>query len=324
MRQCDNTRSRLEIIVFCSIVIPTHNRETILDRTLGSVAQVQLPTDVKVELIVVANACTDCTVAVVEKHATQFPFPIRCVQEPVPGLGVARNRCVREAAGDIVAFLDDDVQLDHEWLVAICEGFRDYPEHGVMSGRVTLWWEAVSRPEWLSPEIEWVLSSNECGNECIEIALPSNVIGANFAIRRTVWDQIGPFRHDLDRIGQSLLGGGEIEFLYRAKWANIRGKYLPRAHILHWVAPKRVTEDYFRNVAFGSGMSRVIMKPKYTPVTYLRALVGFTYLAIRHGTLGLFAAIRKDKSRQMIHMVRRLIGTGGLTALCRRTFGRAA
>ena len=138
-----------------SILIPTHNRAEILRRTLSSLAAVTVPSGVDAEVVVVANGCTDRTEAVVDEIAAQMPFPTRCIPEPQLGLNVARNRAIREARHEsqVLVFLDDDVALDQQWLVALKEAFETTPAD-VVAGKLTLWWEAVTRPEWMTPEME--------------------------------------------------------------------------------------------------------------------------------------------------------------------------
>ncbi len=95
------------------------------------------------ELLVIANACTDNTREVVETMMTQFTFPVRVIEEPAVGLNHARNLAVREAAWDTLAFLDDDVGLEPGWLEGILEAF-EFPTGGrpvdIVAGAVKLWW----------------------------------------------------------------------------------------------------------------------------------------------------------------------------------------
>src|SRR5215213_8586848 len=99
-----------------SILIPTHNRRDVLVRTIESLRQLRVPPGVEVELVVVANACTDDTVAMVNCEAASMRIPISCVVEPEPGLSIARNRCIAQARHEILAFLDDDVWVEPGWL----------------------------------------------------------------------------------------------------------------------------------------------------------------------------------------------------------------
>ena len=52
-----------------SVLIPTHNRRDLLGRTLDSLAAVRVPAGVAVEVIAVANNCTDGTEQLVAERA---------------------------------------------------------------------------------------------------------------------------------------------------------------------------------------------------------------------------------------------------------------
>ena len=61
---------------------------------------------------------------------------VRVVRETRPGISAARNRGLQEARGEIVAFTDDDVEVDRRWLRAIGERFARAPELAAVTGLV--------------------------------------------------------------------------------------------------------------------------------------------------------------------------------------------
>jgi hypothetical protein len=96
-----------------SVVIATRERPELLRACLRS-----LPAG-EAEVLVVDNAPrSDATRRVAEEAG------VRYLVEPRPGAALARNRGLAEARGDIVAFLDDDVVADADWLSATVGGFR--------------------------------------------------------------------------------------------------------------------------------------------------------------------------------------------------------
>lgn len=295
-----------------SVLIPTHNRRDLLGRTLDSLAAVRVPAGVSVELVVVANNCTDGTEHLVTERAVAMPFPTRAVSEPAPGLNNARNCGVAEAAGDWLAFLDDDVWVSDGWL----EGLTAVAEkHAAdfLGGHVELWWEAVERPAWLTRDMEWMLSNNEGGSDVYRLGPTGGLVGANFAVRRAVVDKVGPFRPDLDRVGDRLLGGGESEFVQRAVRAGFAGYYAPGMSVKHWVAPHRVSPAYLTGVSAGYGYARVLMKPDWGPRAAARAVLGHLYLAARHGLAGLAGG-----PSAIGHRCLAAAGRAGLSAAVRR------
>jgi GT2 family glycosyltransferase len=60
----------------------------------------------------------------------------RVVGEPRPGISAARNAGLAAATGEIVAFTDDDVEVDRRWLSALCERFARQPELAAVTGLV--------------------------------------------------------------------------------------------------------------------------------------------------------------------------------------------
>ncbi|MEZ0167942.1 glycosyltransferase family 2 protein [Microvirga sp. TS319] len=89
-----------------SVVIPTHNRLPELRRCLDALAQQDFPNDC-MEVVVVADGCTDGTVEALSQAT--FAFPLRLITQSPRGAAAARNRGAREASGTILLFLDDDV-----------------------------------------------------------------------------------------------------------------------------------------------------------------------------------------------------------------------
>ncbi len=290
-----------------SILIPTHNRGAILDRTLDSLSRMRRPAGVEAEVVVVANACTDDTEQRVRGRAPSFPIPLRCVAEPVAGLGVARNACVRNSSLPICALLDDDVWVEAGWLEAIIEMYRD-PAAAMVAGRAELWWEAVPRPEWLTPLMEMALSGIDLGPASFEMIRP-DAVGANFSFRRSVYADVGPFRTDLDRVGTQLLGGGETYFIREAMKRGHKLFYSPNVSVKHWVAPHRIEAPYLTGVTFGSSYANVIMKERYGALDALRSVglgvartlwftpaVIWSNLSHNHG-LGVWARTRRAAGR---------------------------
>ena len=97
-----------------SVVIPTFNEEKTIRSALEALSrQTVLP----VEVIVVDNGSADGTKGVVEKFIQTTPSPkTLLLAETKRGPSAARNRGIRGANGDIVAFLDADSIPKGEWV----------------------------------------------------------------------------------------------------------------------------------------------------------------------------------------------------------------
>jgi FkbM family methyltransferase len=293
-----------------SILIPTHNRGSILDRTLDSLALIRRPAGVAVEVVVVANACTDDTERRISTRTVGFPMPLRCVTEPVVGLGAARNACVRNSTLDICALLDDDVWVEPDWLEGLVSMYTLTPA-SMVAGRAELWWEAVPRPEWITPLMEMSLSGIDLGSNVLEMRTP-DAVGANFSFRRAVFDEVGPFRTDLDRVGAQLLGGGDTYFIREALRRGHRLFYAPGASVKHWVAPHRVGDEYLAGVTFGSSYANVIMKERYGPLDAARSISLGLARMVGFAPIWAWAAVTGNAGLRVLARTRRAAGRGQL------------
>src|SRR3712207_9429193 len=77
----------------------------------------------------------DSTRRVVQAVAEADPR-FRYVREPRPGLSCARNRGLAEARGEVLAYTDDDVAVDPDWVQGLLRGFQRRPATGCVTGLV--------------------------------------------------------------------------------------------------------------------------------------------------------------------------------------------
>lgn len=115
-----------------SVIIATYNRAEFLRETLHALTLQTRPPD---QLVVVDNNSSDHTCAVVEQFSELLPLTY--VFEPQQGVAFARNRGIRHAAGEIIAFTDDDCIPDPQWLEYLELPFIRDPSIGLVGGRIS-------------------------------------------------------------------------------------------------------------------------------------------------------------------------------------------
>jgi glycosyltransferase involved in cell wall biosynthesis len=230
-----------------TVAVCTRDRPEDLQRCLE--ALVRLPDDGQ-ELLVVDNCpSTDATRRLLESYGR-----VRYVCEERPGLDIARNRALREARHEVVAFTDDDAVSDPGWLRALLRNFDD---------PLVLCVTGLTMPLELETEAqEWFERYSPFGRGFRRTVFDRRNInpltagkvgaGVNMALRRNVIERVGPFDEALDA-GTRTRSGGETEMFSRILARGYRIVYDPAA--LNWHRHRRTWEELRQTLySYGVGV----------------------------------------------------------------------
>lgn len=234
-----------------SVLICTHNRALLLERVLDSINRARRP-DEGAEILVIANACTDETHRVLESYVQNIGerLPLRWIAEPTAGKSHALNRAMSEIHTPLTAFVDDDHRVDENYLVAIEEASKTWPDAGLYCGRIL--------PDWDGTEQAWVHDTGpyriyplpvpryDLGAERRIITAEEGPIpgGGNLVMRRHVFGLAGQFSTELGPHGHDLGGGEDSEYVLRAMARGVRCRYTPDIVQFHYVDPERLKLTY--------------------------------------------------------------------------------
>jgi GT2 family glycosyltransferase len=134
-----------------SVIIPTHKRAEILNRTLSALACQTLPA-AEFEVVVVADACQDDTVAQVACSIPKMPYRLHLFCHSARSAAATRNFGAALARGDILLFLDDDVVPQPELVQAhLLAAGQDRVNLGYSKPRLSerpSWWQQNARLWW--------------------------------------------------------------------------------------------------------------------------------------------------------------------------------
>jgi GT2 family glycosyltransferase len=211
-----------------TVVLCTRDRPRQLERCLASLAQLD---DDDHEILVVDNHDRPAV------DPAAVPPRGRVVHEPRTGLDVARNRGITEAAGDVVAFIDDDCEADPRWLDGLRCAFAD-PAVAIVTGRV--------RPASLAQPSQRYFESyfsfdrgtlrrrfTPWDRRPFYPLWPGPLgTGCNMAMRRPLLEEVGAFDEALD-MGSSIGGGGDLDMFARFLDRGLVAEYTPDALVWH-------------------------------------------------------------------------------------------
>jgi glycosyltransferase involved in cell wall biosynthesis len=291
-----------------SVVLSTYNRGPLLHDALRSVLAQDPAAAPDFELIVVDNNSTDDTRTVVEAFAAA-DNRVHYVFEHEQGLSFARNTGIRCARASLIAFTDDDVRIEANWLAAIVGAFEEQPEAAVVGGRVLPIWPATP-PAWLTRDHWAPLALVDHGDAAVSVTLdnPICLVGACTAYRRSVFDEVGLFASDLQRVKNGIGSLEDHEFLLRVLRSGRTGLYDPRIVVHAEVQCDRIERHYHRRWHAGHGHFHALLRSEEMERTTVGTLFGVPAHLYRQaaGDVGawLLARARHDEARAFIHELR--------------------
>jgi len=167
-----------------------------------------------------------------------------------------RNVGIRTASGEIVAFIDDDVVAEKDWLEKLTEPFQSADVIAV-GGRAIPIWSNGTRPSWFPEELDWIVG-------CTYKGLPvkgneiRNVPGCNMAFRKETFEQVGFWETEMGARRQSQKGGEEAELCLRIKHKIPKALilYQPYATIRHRVPSHRASLKWVFKNSFDQGICK--------------------------------------------------------------------
>jgi glycosyltransferase involved in cell wall biosynthesis len=243
-----------------TIAVCTWNRARLVEQTLHSLTQLEVPPGLNWEVVVINNNSPDRTATVLESFASKLP--LRHFLETNQGIAFARNRAVSEARGDVILWTDDDVRVKPHWLAGYADAFTKHPECGFFGGPVELSFEG-NPPAWLLGGMDAI------GGALGQVRVPGDTpigegaqlpFNCNMAVRRAHHLAM-PYDTRYGRKATSLMSGEETVFLRALLNQGVRGRWLTAVSVLHTVPIERQSVVYLRKALTGVGRELGLRSP---------------------------------------------------------------
>ena len=249
-----------------SVLICTHNpRPAYLERVLAALQTQTLPKE-QWELLIIDNASHDPLSSRVDLSWHQ---QARVIREDELGLTPARLRGIKESAGELLVFVDDDNVLAFEYLEHALAIAGEFPILGAWGGSLVGEFEMLP-PYWARNYLKFLavreiaedLWTNDLKHSR---ALP---IGAGLW-----WENCGrsvcgavaedPLRRALDRQGLSLMGGGDLDLALASRGKGLGFGVFCRLKVKHLISTARLSVDYLTRMVEAGTASGIIVLSLY-------------------------------------------------------------
>ncbi len=223
-----------------SICIASFRRPRGLGRLLDSLARLKLPSGLAVEIIVVDNDAAGSAAAVVEAR-TEVLSHLRYLVEPRQNIAHARNLALSEARGEWVMFVDDDEEVNEDWLAGYMRLF-DRVECDGAFGPVLPRLERVGA-SWLDVDTFYTRPRHFTGAPLAARDLRTS----NAMLRRHLFED----RRFDPRFGRT--GGSDSELFGRMSRSGARFLWCDDAPVIEFVPPERHRLGWLARRAFRGG-----------------------------------------------------------------------
>ena len=241
-----------------SVILPTCNR---VQLALDCIASILQGDYADFEIIVVDQ---DASRALEQALSARFGGDPRIIYHFLDkaALDHARNIGIDLARGQVLVFVDDDVEVDKAWLRAYVNAFEAIcPDPGIIAGRLDPLWLSPP-PKWLPEDRKYLFGIYPADGTLRPMPESDLPIGANFAVHHGIIDQVGRFDERLDYSyarKTSMISGGDSLFSLKAKQAGYSIYYQPAARAWHKLSNRKLTKKYFLARSFWDGVTLIIV-----------------------------------------------------------------
>ena len=238
-----------------AVIIPTHNRKDLLERTIDSVIACNCPQDLSLRMLVIENGGQFGVEDLISAKVSWLPIEYRYLENG--NKSAALNSVLDDLDDSLVIFLDDDVRVCSDMLIHYAEALAHNPEGYFFGGPMLIDYDTPP-PEWL---IDYLPVSVK--GWCPETYVPAHpgvlwFMGCNWAAFVRDIKRAGGFD---PKLGPGSPGTGQETAMQQALVATgVKPVYVPGAVVWHYVPESRCSVEWAIERAFKNGFSDGLTK----------------------------------------------------------------
>jgi glycosyltransferase involved in cell wall biosynthesis len=204
-----------------SVISPVYNAENDIHELLNSLLNLDYPQNL-FKIIIVDNKSTDNTKEIVKKYSVKL-----LEENDIQSSYAARNKGIKYASGDILAFIDSDCIASPKWLL---EGVRSFSDGAdLVGGKVEFYFSKRKTAAEMYDSIT---------NMQIEHNIKERNVAktANLFVKASLFDEVGMFPHHAT-------SGGDVQWTAMATRAGYKLVYASDAIVKH---PARTLKELLK------------------------------------------------------------------------------
>lgn len=249
-----------------SVIIRTYKRRDMLIQCINELLK-QIVFSEHCEVIVVNNTPLDFVEKYIKEILDGRNIPIKYYTVSIQSASKTANKGILESKGDIIAFIDDDVIPEKDWLYQVEKSF-EREEVKIVGGKVLLYREKIL-PEWVDEPMKRMLGKIDMGGSFRKMKRKEFPVLMNFAIRREVFDQVGLFPEKLGYQENKPLAGEENAFVIAARRKGYEVYYNPDMIVYHRVQMERIKRMFFIKRKYWEGRATCITNQMFYSIIFV-------------------------------------------------------
>ena len=226
-----------------SIIICTFNRVNFLESCINSIID-QIHDHNNIEILIIDNNSKDNTKELVKNYNSNN---IVYYLETQQGLSFARNKGIKEAKGNYLAFVDDDATINKNWIKSLLYHLNKEKDNHIFGGPIFPDFE-IKCPGWIDQNY-FKRSFKKNDGYLSSLVAQDGFSGGNMCIPKSIFEKIGFFNTNFGMKGKELGLGEESELFFRIhnKLKKVRLFNINEMSITHFESKFKLERKYLRD-----------------------------------------------------------------------------
>lgn len=232
-----------------SVCIPTFRRPSQLKRLLESLENQELPSYCTFEIVVVDNDINRSAMKVCKEFRQTSNLDLCYLVESEQNIALVRNLSITQAAGEWVAFIDDDEMVEPVWLSKLISTQMETGADAVLGPVLPVFSQSASK---------WIKMGKflERPRQKTKSLITKDTRSGNVLIKKKLFET---FQFDLDF---GLTGGEDTELFQRILQSGAKFVWCDEAIVKEWVPQERCNVQWILRRGFNGGLVHTKIKLK--------------------------------------------------------------